>query len=107
MGHLIDYAIVHHTWVACALTEPKVAAIGYPDDSWVSAQQYNSYPWFALKNSWLNLNTLILHVWHRIPESRVQVPCRIGMEDAVPLSTLLEKYVQHCDDIMGQILARL
>ena len=107
LGHLIDYAIVHHTWVARALTEPKVAASGYPDDSWVSAQQYNSYPWLELVNSWLNLNHLMLHVWHRIPEGRIQIPCRIGVEEAVPLSALLAKYVEHCDDIMGQILARL
>lgn len=107
LGHLIDYAIVHHTWVARALTEPKVAASGYPDDSWVSAQKYNSYPWLELVNSWLNLNHLMLHVWHRIPEGRIQIPCRIGVEEAVPLSALLAKYVEHCDDIMGQILARL
>ena len=107
LGHLIDYAIVHHTWVARALTEPNVAASGYPDDSWVSAQQYNSYPWLELVNSWLNLNRLMLHVWHRIPEGRIQIPCRIGVEEAVPLSALLAKYVEHCDDIMGQILGRL
>jgi len=107
LGHLIDYAIVHHTWVARALTEPKVSATGYPDDSWVSAQQYNSYPWLELVNLWVTLNRLILHVWHRIPEGRTHILCRIGIEDAVPLSALLEKYVQHCDDIMGQILARL
>ncbi len=107
LGHLIDYAIVHHTWVARTLTEPNVAASGYPDDSWVSAQQYNSYPWLELVNSWLNLNRLMLHVWHRIPEGRIQIPCRIGVEEAVPLSALLAKYVEHCDDIMEQILARL
>ena len=107
LGHLIDYAVVHHSCVARALTEPKVAASGYPDDSWVSAQQYNSYPWLELVNSWLNLNHLMLHVWHLIPEGRIQIPCRIGVEDAVPLSSLLAKYVEHCDDIIGQILARL
>lgn len=107
LEHLIDCAIVHHTWVARALTEPNVAASGCPDDSWISAQQYNSYPWLELVNSWLNLNRLMLHVWHRIPEGRIQIPCRIGVEEAVPLSALLAKYVEHCDDIMGQILTRL
>ncbi len=72
IGHLIDYGTIHHWWVARALTEPTVGAAGPPDESWVSAQKYNVYPWFALKNTCLNLNHLTQHGWHRIPESRVR-----------------------------------
>jgi hypothetical protein len=107
LGHLVDWAIVHHAWVARALTEPKVPARGYPDEAWVSAQQYSGYPWPELVDTWLSLNRLILYVWMRIPEARATVPCRIGIEEPVPLSKLLARYVEHCEDITGQILARL
>jgi hypothetical protein len=107
LGHLVDWAIVHHAWVARALTEPKVPATGYPDEAWVSAQQYSGYPWPDLVDTWVSLNRLILYVWMRIPEDKATVPCRIGVEEPVPLSKLLARYVEHCQDITGQILARL
>jgi hypothetical protein len=107
LGHLVDWAIVHHAWVARALTEPKVPATGYPDEAWVSAQQYSGYPWPDLVDTWLSLNRLILYVWMRVPEAKATVPCRIGIEEPVPLSKLLARYVEHCEDITGQILARL
>jgi hypothetical protein len=43
----------------------------------------------------------------RIPEAKIAVPCRIGIEEPVPLSQLLTRYVEHCEDITGQILTRL
>ena len=35
LGHLVDSAAAHHIWFACALTLPKLATHGYPQDDWV------------------------------------------------------------------------
>jgi hypothetical protein len=53
------------------------------------------------------LNWLLVHVIRRIPEAKLNVPCRIGMADPISLAELVTVYVQHCEDIVGQVLAHL
>jgi hypothetical protein len=53
------------------------------------------------------LNRLLVHVLEGLAEDRVEVPCRIGIAGPVPLATLMDAYVEHCQDIVGQILAHL
>jgi hypothetical protein len=106
-GHLIDYATAHHQWFARALTEPKVQAAAYPSEDRVTAQAYRYLSWDEVVDLWVRLNRLLLHVLKQIPENKVSTPCRIGLDEAVPLSELVRRYVEHCGDITGQILARL
>jgi hypothetical protein len=107
LGHLIDLATSHHRWFARALTKPKIFESGYPLDDWVSSQRYHECPWPELVNLWVSINRLLLHVLRAIPEEKLAVSCRIGIEDSISLRNLIERYVERCDDIMGQILARL
>jgi hypothetical protein len=104
VGHLIDWAAAHQQWFARALAEPKVTASGYPEDSWLAAQHYNELPWRGLLEIWGWLNRLILHVIFRIPEDKLDVPCRIGIAQPIPLRELVNRYVAHCEDIVGQLL---
>jgi hypothetical protein len=106
-GHLVDWAAAHQQWFARALTEPKLVAAAYPADEWVSAQQYRDVPWNATLDLWVSLNHLLIHVLARIPEDKLKIPCRIGITGPIPLSELIARYVAHCDDVVGQILARL
>jgi DinB superfamily len=107
VGHLIDWAIVHRRWFVRALTEPKVVARGYPQDEWVSAQQYGAFPWPELVALWLGENRLLVHVLRQIPEEKLNTPCRIGIDKPIPLAQVIDRYVAHCEDLVGQILARL
>ncbi len=107
MGHLVDWATAHHQWVARALTEVKVVASGYPLDEWVAVQNYRDLTWHDLLDLWVGLNRLIVHVLVQIPEEKLNTMCRIGIADPVPLSGLIDHYIEHCEDIVGQILARL
>jgi hypothetical protein len=106
-GHLIDWATAHHEWFLRALTEPRVVAPVYPSDEWVLAQHYSDYPWQETVDLWVALNNLLIHVLARIPEDKLKTPCRIGIEEPIPLSELIARYVAHCEDIVGQILAHL
>ena len=106
LGHLIDYATAHHHWFALALADRKLVAAGYPQDEWVRLQEYRSFVWRDLVQSWLSLNNLLAHVLARVPEEKLNAPCRIGIHDPVPLSKLISGYVEHCEDILAQILAR-
>lgn len=104
MGHLIDWAAAHQQWIATALNEPRLVVSAYPADEWVAAQQYQDYPWRDLVSLWLSINCLLIHVLALIPEEKVNTPCRIGIAEPVPLTTLITRYVEHCGDIVGQIL---
>ena len=97
LGHLIDWAAAHQQWFARALTEPKLTASGYPDDGWLSAQ-HNDLPWQELLDLCVSFNRLIVHIV-RIPEEKMDTPCRIGIADPIPLQELVRRYVAHCEDI--------
>jgi Clp amino terminal domain, pathogenicity island component len=107
LGHLIDCASAHQQWFARALTEPNITVLAYPQDGWVSAQHYRDFSWPDLTDLWSLLNGLLIHVLTRIPEEKLNTPCRIGVEESILLSCLITQYVDHCEDIAGQILARL
>jgi hypothetical protein len=106
-GHLVDWATTHQHWFARALTEPKVVASGYPPDEWVSAQQYGSFDWDDLLDLWLCANRLLVHVLSQIPEEKLTTPFHIGIDQPIPLAEVIDRYVAHCEDVVGQILARL
>ena len=72
LGHLINLAAAHHQWLAAALTEPKLTVSGYPEDEWVSAQQYQDYAWPELVDLWIGLNRLLIHVLCVIPEEKAR-----------------------------------
>lgn len=106
MGHLIDWATTYHQWIARALTEPKLAAAVYPQDEWVAAQQYRTAAWKDLVELWVRLNGMLLHVLAQIPEEKLALGCRVGIEDATTLAKLIERYLDHCEDLVAQVLVR-
>jgi Clp amino terminal domain, pathogenicity island component len=107
LGHLIDWAMAHQQWFALALAESNLTAAGYPSESEVSIQYYPDLSWADAVDLWVSLNRLLVHVLLRVAEDKVNVPCRIGIADRITLAELVARYVSHCEDIVGQILARL
>jgi hypothetical protein len=106
LGHLIDWAAAHQQWFARALTEPKVTASGYPENSWLTTQHYNDVQWIRLVDLCVSLNRLIVHVIAHIPEEKLDVQCRIGIAEPIPLQELVRRYVAHCEDIVAQLRMR-
>jgi hypothetical protein len=106
LGHLIDWASTHHQWFARVLTEPRLSAHSYPQEEWVSAQEYRTVPWRRLVRAWLSINRLLTHVASRIPEAKLTVPCRIGIDPVKPFIEIVQRYIEHHEDLLGQILAR-
>lgn len=106
LGHLIDWACAHQQWFARALTEPKIAEVSYPDAEWGAAQKYREVDWTELTDVWVNLNRLLVHVIAHVPEAKLATPCRIGLQEAIPLERLIANYVNYCHDEMAEILTR-
>src|SRR5229473_4823841 len=107
LGHLVDYASTHQQWFARALTEPRIDVLSYPHDDWVAAQHYLDFSGQNLWHLWVSLNRLLIHVLTRTTEEKVNTPCRIGIAAPIPLWSLATEYVLYCEDVVGQILARL
>jgi hypothetical protein len=82
-------------------------AESYRQDEWVPAQQYRHYALQDLVDLWVSLNRLLIHVLAQIPEDKLNLTCRIGVHDPIPLSKLIERYVEHCQDVVAQILSHL
>lgn len=106
LGHLIDWAIAHHQWATQAVMESRLKLAGYPDEGAMAVQHYADFPWAETVDLWASLNRLLIHVLARVPEDKLQVPCRIGIAEPVPLSKLVDAYIEHCEDIVAHILAR-
>jgi Clp amino terminal domain, pathogenicity island component len=106
LGHLIDRATAHHQWISRALVEPRVTAAAYPDAARAAAQKYSHLRWSQLVHLWMSLNHLLAHVILQIPEGKLRTPCRIGVEEEMPLENLIRRYQEYCEDLMDQILAK-
>jgi hypothetical protein len=107
LGHLVNLAAAHHLLLARALTEPRVDGVVYPLEEWISAQLYAEYSWPELTELWVSLNRLIAHVLSVVPEEKLPVRCHVGVEESVPLLAVIRRYVADCEDLLGQILAKL
>jgi hypothetical protein len=107
LGHLIDWAMAHQQWLVQALLQPAVTGEAYPAEAAVAAQHYGEFSWKETLDLWVLLNRLLVHVLQRLPEDRLQAPCRIGIAAPVSLEKLVRVYVEHCEDIAGQVLAGL
>jgi hypothetical protein len=107
LGHLIDWAIAHQQWLTAALMESRLKAAGYPDQAAIAVQHYADFPWEEILNLWVSMNRLLIHVLLRVPEAKLDTPCRIGIAEPVSLAKLMEAYLEHCKDLVGQIVARL
>jgi len=42
-----------------------------------------------------------------IPDEKLKMPCRIRIEEPIPLLDLIERYVRHGENIIGRMLAHL
>jgi Clp amino terminal domain, pathogenicity island component len=107
LGHLIDWTIAHQQWLVQASSESRVRAIGYPSESPAVVQRYDGFSWPDAVDLWVSLNRLLAHVLESIPESKAQTPCHIGIAPPVALADLMDHFIEHCEDIGGQILAHL
>jgi hypothetical protein len=104
LGHLIDCATTHLHWIARALTEPKPLFSGYPQDEWIAAMGYKTFVWREMVPLWGSLNALLAHTIAGIPEEKNTAMCRVGIEPPVALTTIIDRYVAHCEEVMAEIL---
>lgn len=106
LGHLIDSASNNHQRFVRAQLAGELSFPGYEQDRWVVAQDYQTSPWPELVDFWVAYNHHLAHIIRRIPDAAASVPCRIGADDPITLSSLAHDYVAHIRHHLGQIKQR-
>jgi hypothetical protein len=104
LGDLIDWAMTHQQWFARALAESRLVTGGYPVEGAEAVRHYAEYSWSETVELWISLNQLLIHVLMQVPEGKLEVPCRIGAAEPVPFAKLIDAYVEHCEEVVAQIL---
>jgi hypothetical protein len=68
----------------------------------VFAQKYQEYSWRSLVDLWVAINQLLVHVLTAVPEEKVNLACRIGVEEPKPLLTVVLLYLEVTEDLLGR-----
>ncbi len=97
LGHLIDSAGNNHQRIVRAQISPALDFPNYQQDAWVSVQAYASESWSDLVALWLQFNRHLLHIVRAVPEQDLSRPCAIGGKPAMPLSEVIDGYVDHLE----------
>jgi hypothetical protein len=104
LGHLIDSALNNHQRFVRASLDGSYEGPPYAQEGWVAMHGYESMNWDTLLEHWRWQNELLAEVVERIPEERSDAPCRVGDGDPVTLRFLVEDYLSHLHQHVGQIV---
>ena len=103
LGHLIDSASNNHQRFVRASLQGSLDFPGYDQDGCVRVQAVQEAAWPVLVALWATYNRYLAHVIAHLPPAKLEVPCRIGSNEAVTLRFLAEDYVQHLVHHLEQI----
>src|SRR3982750_4661140 len=78
LGHLIDSALNNHQRFVRAALDGSYEGPSYQQECWVSIHGYGSMQWDVLLRHWHSQNQLLCEVVERIPETRLDVQCKVG-----------------------------
>jgi hypothetical protein len=103
MGHLIDSASNNHQRFVRAAQQPSLEFPGYDQEGNVRVQQPQQADWLLLVGLWAAYNRYLAHIIARLPDSKLETPCRIGSHEPMTLAFLAEEYLTHLVHHLKQI----
>ncbi len=106
LGHLIDSASNNHQRFVRAQLASEFTFPDYEQNRWVASQDYQTRPWSELVDLWLLYNHHLAHVIGRIPKAAANVPCRLGTNEPITLTALVQHYLDHVRHHLEQIQQR-
>jgi len=104
LGHLVDSAANNHQRIVRVQIAPPLEFPTYQQESWVAVQSYATESWPDLVNLWLLLNRHLLHIIRAVPASSLSYPCAIGGNDPIPLSEVIDGYVDHLEHHLESLI---
>jgi hypothetical protein len=103
LGHLIDSASNNHQRFVRAVLQSSLDFPGYEQDENIRLQAPQQADWLLLISLWAAYNRYLAHIIARLPESKLETPCRIGSGATVTLKFLATDYLRHLLHHLSQI----
>lgn len=120
IGHLIDSANNNHRRFVKAQYQDNLIFLGYDQEEWVDAQNYQNSDWHELLEMWKTYNLYICRVIENITEEKLnhlttehnyfemgwatsKADCSLKEGDASNLAFLIEDYIGHLKHHVAQI----
>jgi hypothetical protein len=105
LGHLTDSAANNHIrFIKAQLAEKEFRGLGYEQDFFVDAQQYQQRNIKDVIELWRAYNMHLAHVIKHINPGKLNVTCLIGNDESVTFLFVVSDYVRHLKHHLGQIL---
>jgi hypothetical protein len=105
LGHLIDSASNNqHKFVRTMQAETPLSFVGYAQQEWVEAQQYNRMNWVEIIALWESFNRLLAHIVQHTPLEKLENTISIDGSQAFSLGFIQADYVEHLKHHLNQIL---
>jgi len=103
IGHLIDSASNNHQRFVRAAQQSSLDFPGYDQDGNIRLQAPQEADWLLLISLWAAYNRYLAHIIARLPESKLETPCRIGSGAPVTLEFIATDYLRHLVHHLTQI----
>ena len=103
IGHLIDSASNNHQRFVRAAQQSSLDFPGYDQDGNIRLQAPQEADWLLLISLWAAYNRYLAHIIARLPESKLETPCRIGSGAPVTLEFIATDYLRHLLHHLTQI----
>jgi hypothetical protein len=87
--------------------KPHLDFVGYDQNHWVDAQQYNQANWQDLLKTWQGYNLQIAHILANVPDNLLQNTICIEGQGPFTLAFIMEDYPVHLVHHLKQILPEL
>ncbi len=103
LGHLLDSASNNHQRFVRAALQDSLDFPGYDQQACVRFEAPQEVEWSLLVSLWASYNRYLAHVIDRLPDSKLETPCRIGSGEPITLGFLATDYLKHLLHHLRQI----
>jgi hypothetical protein len=107
LGHLIDSACNNHQKFVRTMEQPHLEFVGYAQNHWVSAQNYQQTDWLALIAFWEMYNLHVAHVIDNVSETVLQNTIMIEGVGPFTLEFIMKDYAEHLKHHLHQIVPEI
>ena len=104
LGHLIDSACNNQQKFVRSMATPQLEFVGYAQNFWVDAQQYQQAEWVTVLDLWLAYNRHLAHVIRHVDPAVLQHTLHIDGVGPFELGFIMADYVEHLKHHLRQIL---
>ncbi|MDJ1483054.1 MULTISPECIES: DinB family protein [Xanthocytophaga] len=104
LGHLIDSACNNQQKFVRTMAQEHLDFVGYKQNFWVSAQQYNKAEWNSLVTFWKEYNHHIAHIIAFVDPGVLSHTISIEGTGPFTLEFIMKDYVEHLKHHLKQIL---